>query len=393
MRLTAFTLMAALIGVNRLDATAQPTSTGSISLQARLDGVGDGNVTLHVRFYNALVGGTQVGATITVTTTVVDGIVSVPVSPVDPAIFNGSTRYMGISVSGDTELTPRTLVTSVPFATASGNLYPTVGSDPRVLGTLRASNGFWAESADLYSFAYVGNFHQGFYPDWNGTGREADFYRLIGTVDSSGGYGIAFGVDIVSPVVWMNNQPGNAFKVVGVDAVSPLPRDGIELLSVSTTGTTTVKVLQITGGADLAEPIAITPLDGTCHAEPGMVMVIDRANDGKLVPCTAAYDRAVAGVLSGANGLAPGMILHAEGHALADGRGNSMPLAMAGRVWVWCDAGNGPVRRGDSLTTSTTPGHAMVVGDDSRRAGTVIGKAMTELTEGKGLVLVLVNLQ
>jgi hypothetical protein len=35
----------------------------------------------------------------------------------------------------------------------------------------------------------------------------------------------------------------------------------------------------------------------------------------------------------------------------------------------------------------------MRVNDEGRSPGAVIGKAMTELAEGKGLVLVLVNLQ
>jgi hypothetical protein len=63
-------------------------------------------------------------------------------------------------------------------------------------------------------------------------------------------------------------------------------------------------------------------------------------------------------------------------------------------VYVWCDAEvGGAITPGDRLTTSATPGHAMRVGDESRAAGAVIGKAMTELKEGTGLVLVLVNLQ
>ena len=45
------------------------------------------------------------------------------------------------------------------------------------------------------------------------------------------------------------------------------------------------------------------------------------------------------------------------------------------------------------LTTSDTPGHAMKCEDRSRAFGSVIGKAMTDLKEGRGMVLVLVNLQ
>ena len=45
------------------------------------------------------------------------------------------------------------------------------------------------------------------------------------------------------------------------------------------------------------------------------------------------------------------------------------------------------------LTTSDTPGHAMKAVDKARRDGAVIGKAMSSLKSGKGLVLVLVSLK
>ena len=51
------------------------------------------------------------------------------------------------------------------------------------------------------------------------------------------------------------------------------------------------------------------------------------------------------------------------------------------------------IRPGDRLTTSSLRGHAMRTSDDARSDGAVLGKAMTELTAGEGLVLVLVNLQ
>jgi hypothetical protein len=134
----------------------------------------------------------------------------------------------------------------------------------------------------------------------------------------------------------------------------------------------------------------VTPPSRDFAVQPGMVMVIDRERDGKLTPCTRAYDTAVAGIISGAKGLQPGMVMRAEGQPHAEGE---HPVAMTGRVWCQADAAHGSIRRGDRLTTSPTPGHAMRVSDESRSPGAVIGKAMTELAQGKGLVLVLVNLQ
>jgi len=39
-----------------------------------------------------------------------------------PAIFNGTTRYLGIALLGDAEMTPRTPIVSVPYAMVAGNV-------------------------------------------------------------------------------------------------------------------------------------------------------------------------------------------------------------------------------------------------------------------------------
>jgi hypothetical protein len=48
---------------------------------------------------------------------------------------------------------------------------------------------------------------------------------------------------------------------------------------------------------------------------------------------------------------------------------------------------------GGLLTTSDTHGHTMKVTDHAKAQGAIIDKAMSSLTEGKGVVLVLVALQ
>jgi hypothetical protein len=82
--------------------------------------------------------------------------------------------------------------------------------------------------------------------------------------------------------------------------------------------------------------------------------------------------------------------MRAEGQEHADGAQN---VALTGRVWCWCDASFGAIEPGDRLTTSATAGHAMKAEDRNRADGAVIGKAMTRLEEGRGLVLVLVQPQ
>ena len=148
-------------------------------------------------------------------------------------------------------------------------------------------------------------------------------------------------------------------------------------------GTARVTVLEITG-ADLAEKFPTTET-----LEPGTVVEIDPDNPEQLRKARGAYNKRVAGVVAGANGLSKGIIL-----GNLEGSENHTPIAMSGRVWVYADATHEAIEPGDLLTTSDMPGHAMKASDSSRAHGTVIGKAMTRLEKGKtGMVLVLVNLQ
>ncbi len=68
-------------------------------------------------------------------------------------------------------------------------------------------------------------------------------------------------------------------------------------------------------------------------------------------------------------------------------------MALTGRVYVQADTSNGAIKPGDMLTTSGTPGRAMKVSDHLRAQGAILGKAMTGLRIGNGMVLVLVTLQ
>ena len=148
-------------------------------------------------------------------------------------------------------------------------------------------------------------------------------------------------------------------------------------------GTTRTSVVEVTGGSDLAEKFSFSE-----PVKPGMVVAIDPKNAGKLTLARGAYNRRVAGIISGANNLSVGMLLP----DLADGN-TAQPVALSGRVWVYADAGKAGIKPGDLLTSSQTPGHAMKVTNHRRANGSIIGKAMTELKTGTGLVLVLVSLQ
>ena len=166
-------------------------------------------------------------------------------------------------------------------------------------------------------------------------------------------------------------------------------------LTIDTNGLVTVNALQLKSGADLAENFDVRAAQAaprnhsTAEIQPGSVVSIDPADPGKLAVSTRAYDRRVAGVISGAGGIQPGMTMGQAG-TLADGK---HPVALSGRVYCWVDASFGAIKPGDLLTTSPTPGHAMKVSNSAKAQGAIIGKAMTSLKTGKGLVLVLVTLQ
>jgi hypothetical protein len=175
----------------------------------------------------------------------------------------------------------------------------------------------------------------------------------------------------------------------GGGALELFKADGTKTVSISADisgeGRVTTQVLEITGGADFAENFDIPSTD----ARPGMLVSIDPAHPGELIISSKAYDCTVAGVVSGAGGVKPGLMMGQRG-TKADGL---HPVALTGRVYCLVDADHGAVAPGDLITTSDTPGHGMRADDAARRQGAIIGKAMTGLSSGKGLVLVLVSLQ
>jgi hypothetical protein len=157
-------------------------------------------------------------------------------------------------------------------------------------------------------------------------------------------------------------------------------------------GAVFTRTLQITGGADLSEHFEVRAAEVGGAVSPiqaGLVVSINPDEPGKLVISRQAYDHKVAGVISGAGGVRPGVLMSQSG-SMTDG---DHPVALTGRVYCWADATYGPIAPGDLLTTSDTAGHAMKVTDYAKAQGAVLGKAMSGLKQGKGLVLVLVTLQ
>jgi hypothetical protein len=135
--------------------------------------------------------------------------------------------------------------------------------------------------------------------------------------------------------------------------------------------------------ADCAEDFDIVEKDGI---EPGTVVIIEE--EDKLQQSSKAYDKRVAGVVSGAGYCKPGIILDKK-----KSKNKRVPVALVGKVYCKVDADYSEIRVGDMLTTSKTNGHAMKVQDPLKAFGAVIGKALRPLKTGKGLIPILIALQ
>ncbi len=146
--------------------------------------------------------------------------------------------------------------------------------------------------------------------------------------------------------------------------------------------------VEVTGDIRLANADCAEDFDihGAEIAEPGTVMVL--SDEGALAPCGRAYDKRVAGVISGAGSYKPGIVLDTQHSG-----GNRSPVALLGKVYCKVDADDSAIEIGDLLTTSGTPGHAMKAADAGQAFGSVIGKALRPLCKGRGLIPILIALQ
>ena len=127
-------------------------------------------------------------------------------------------------------------------------------------------------------------------------------------------------------------------------------------------------------------------LSDTAVGEPGMVMVID--DSGLLRPSEIAYDRRVAGVVSGAGDFKPAMML-----GVKPSSHRRTAIALLGKVYCRVDADVCSIEVGDLLTSSSVTGHAMAATESGRAFGAIIGKALAPLASGRGLIPILVALQ
>jgi hypothetical protein len=200
-----------------------------------------------------------------------------------------------------------------------------------------------------------------------------DFYTFGQAHDSTPSAEIA-AIDMgnyANDIVFRGNQPGAASQALQ------------ERMRITNTGNIVVPGDILLTGADCAEQFDVSEANAP---EPGAVVVIDEG--GALRESREPYDKKVAGVVSGAGDYKHGIVLDRRVESK-----DRVPVALVGKVYCKVDAEYSPVEIGDLLTTSATPGHAMKAMDAAKAFGSVIGKALRPLADGKGLIPILVALQ
>ena len=388
-----------------------------ISYQGRLlDGSGNpanGKVKLVFQLWDQATGGDLVGNDIVKNNvTVKDGLFTVELD-LPAGAFTGQARWLRIQVNG-TWLQTRQELLAVPYAhslrpgssVSGGGGYTLFVNNPgqgvglyarsesvAVLGNTTDLIVGSDDSTDVGVIGIGGDQGiQGLATETKGIGgyfQSGGHDSFIDAIDLAlgGAYGTIYSdpafdnstLNVISHNdinFWLDkdgNKSDSVFRVFGTtDPVFYIDKNG----------QTTTKVLQITGGADLSEQFEIRGTGATLQPLAGMVVSIDPERPGKLIISSKAYDRQVAGIISGAGGIVPGMLM-SQTDSAADGE---FPVALTGRVYVMADASSDPIQPGDLLTTANTHGHAMKVTDYEKAQGAILGKAMSVLDGGQGLV-------
>lgn len=213
-------------------------------------------------------------------------------------------------------------------------------------------------------------------------GKSKSWHAVAGFSDSTTGgfgvYGEAVGTGVAGvSKTWMGVYGETQSTTGGAGVCGKGKLAGLFQGDVVVTGD-----IQLTN-ADCAEHFNIG--EGVT-VEPGTVMVVGEG--GSLFPSQHAYDKRVAGVVSGAGNYKPGLVLDKQ-----ESSNMRKPIALLGKVYCKVDAQYGAIEVGDLLTTSPTPGHAMKADDPLKAFGTVIGKALRPFKEGLGLIPILIALQ
>jgi hypothetical protein len=246
----------------------------------------------------------------------------------------------------------------------------------------------------------------------NPTAGTSNYSRLDLVTDATGGRGLFDAYSSTFTTSGNSVQAGVSFTAIGAGGFSialahasapirfytgagPSERvriDGSGNVGIGTT--TPTQLLDVNGNVNVSGNIGAKYQDVAEWVEtpeplePGTVVVVDPVEPNRVMASSKAYDTRVAGAVS----KQPGLILGEQSDT-------KEMVAQSGRVRIKADAKYGAIKIGDLLVTSPTPGYAMrsrpikVAGQALHRPGTLLGKALEALPNGKGEILVLLTLQ
>ena len=353
----------------------------------------NGSVNMSFKLYYTSTGGLPLG-TLTQPVTVVNGLFTTQLDFVLP--FDGNAHWLGIAVGTDPELTPRQLLTAVPYA-------------------LFAEAPWLGNGGSIYYG--LGNVGIG---TFNPT-RRLEVHGIVGLSDLNNFFNAGIATELASQMIelGLNDSASNRF---GGD-YEPSARGGFMRVDTrageplftffgrpagSTAGVSSLVSISAAG-----KLTAIGGFNGTCRSD-GFVAsgpvcnqdvaetfaTTERTAPGDLVTLVAqnssastvrkanrAYDELLVGVVS----QNPGLVFdNGQTHLAGDNSqlitDDKTVVALVGRVLVNVTTENGPIAAGDPLTSASMPGAAM----KATHAGKIIGYAL-EAAEHDGQALVLLQ--
>jgi hypothetical protein len=205
----------------------------------------------------------------------------------------------------------------------------------------------------------------GSFSNFLGTGNTATVYpelvRDIGTPNP--GFGFLNGNNIASAYVSIYSGAPNAFEILACP-FNPSNFGGCPAVArIDNGGNVHAAGAFYANGSDYAEAVRVK---GDVHLYgSGDVLAIDSNAESRFVLSSTPYSTRVAGIYSTIHGVVPCKVSDE----------------------------NGPIGPGDLLVSAATPGYAMKGTDRAKMQGAVVGKALGGLSQGKGIIPVLISLQ
>jgi hypothetical protein len=349
------------------------TSSSDSSLRFRFDPTGDSNHSTYMTI--SADGNVGIGTTVPGKLLAVNGTAGIGILAVGP-FPNTSTTSAPLTVNGSISGIPSPSAGAATLSHSDGSGFP--GQPPATaLPTVRISRSFGLLDATALTVSAPNTAAE--FTN-NSQARETIYVEndTQGTAIRAQSVGTAAGVLSVGIV-----QPGGT---IGGSNIIVCTNEllGGNVARIDRTGRGFFNGGTQTGGADVAEWFAVE--GNAADYGPGDLLAISVDVDRTVTLSSEPYCTLVAGV----HATRPGILL-TERHVDAD-HSDMVPMGVVGVVPTKVSAENGPIRRGDLLVSSSTPGHAMKGTDRDRMLGAIIGKALADFDgPGTGVIRVMVT--